>query len=1097
MTKRFLCGGTAGESPPVRRCGSAASASIRLDSERLNEAKSMNPQSDHQEHADARQDMRHWRRGGERIAPNMLIHEIFEQQAAGTPNAVAVTYESRSLNYLELNLRANQVAHRLMARGVRPGELVGICAERSLEMVIGILAILKSGGAYLPLDPVYPPERLAYILNDAAPKVLLIQERLKDNVAFAEVERVTIENPLREAAIAGGMCNPTATLGRKTNQLAYVIYTSGSTGKPKGVMVEHANVTRLLSATDDLFHFNERDVWTLFHSFAFDFSVWEIWGALLYGGRLVVVPYAVSRSPKDFYRLICAEKVTVLNLTPSAFTRLIEAQDRGTQARHCLRVVVFGGEALPVRAVRPWTARHGLERPILVNMYGITETTVHVTHHVLGEADIKLDEYRGVGVPLRDLRAYVLDECLRPVPQGVTGEIYVGGAGVARGYLNRPGLTAERFLADPFSCAPTSRLYKTGDLGRWRADGGLEYLGRNDRQVKIRGFRVELGEIEAQLRQHPQVQDAVVVISQDEPDNTRLVAYVVCNEESPPDPAGDSADDIQHWEWVERWKEIYQATYAVDITSCDPSFAGWVSSFTGLPIPVVEMREWVAVTVERLREFRPQRILEIGCGVGLLLQHLAPQCEAYVATDISDVAIERLRGWMSGREQFSHVELICCSAMDLESVPERSFDTVVLNSVVQYFPNIDYLVTVIQRAARLLREGGRLFLGDVRHLGLLPLFHGAVQCFKADPAMTVKELRKRVNRAVAQEKELVIDPQFFLALPGRVQAISAAEILLKRGTTRNELTCYRYDVILHRGGWRGETAAQEPLDWNEAVGGLSEFEDCLRERRWCTVCLRAIPNARLSEPAALHALIESSDETCSVGQLRSRLETLQVQGIDPERIADLCQAYGYEIRLQPGSGATFSGSLFRRPKTQSLVRDPPRVNGGVCWNRYANRPCGIKRLHRPALFSQLRDQLEDVLPEYMIPSAWVALEAWPLTPNGKVDLEALPSPLARPEHVGEYLAPSTDLERTLAEIWAELLQVERVGILDSFFALGGHSMTSMDLSVRVAQRLSVEIDPHQILRYPTIRDMAEAIEQMRNEVHPALADDSESDEFML
>jgi amino acid adenylation domain-containing protein/thioester reductase-like protein len=455
-----------------------------------------------------------------------LIHQLFEEQAERAPHAVAVVYEEQSLTYGELNSRANQLARYLREKGVGPDHLVGICAERSLEMVIGLLAILKAGGAYVPLDPGYPPERLEHMLEDAAPSVLLIQERLRERLPHNTAQVVSLDGCWEQTVRRPAENLDPAELGVVPDHLAYVIYTSGSTGRPKGVMVEHRNVTRLFAATQAWFQFNEQHVWTLFHSFAFDFSVWELWGALLYGGRVVVVPHLTARSSREFYRLICEQKVTVLNQTPSAFAQLIDAQSR-SDLQHSLRVVIFGGEALELRSLRSWIARNIAEQAQLVNMYGITETTVHVTYRPLTQQEIESERGSLIGQAIPDLRTYLLDERRQPVPIGVTGELYVGGAGVARGYLNRPELTAERFIPHPFSSDPNARLYKTGDLGRWRPDGSLEYLGRNDHQVKIRGFRIELAEIEAQIARHPQVKEVVVLAREDTPGEKRLVAYVI------------------------------------------------------------------------------------------------------------------------------------------------------------------------------------------------------------------------------------------------------------------------------------------------------------------------------------------------------------------------------------------------------------------------------------------------------------------------------------------------------------------------------------------------------------------------------------------
>jgi amino acid adenylation domain-containing protein len=459
------------------------------------------------------------------------IHELFEAQVERTPEAVAVVFEDRRLTYAELNRRANQLAHRLRKMGVQSDTLVGICVERSLELVVGMLGILKAGGAYLPLDPAYPKERLAFMMDDARPKVVLTQQRLVNSLPKNGAKSIALDSE-NETFITESPENPDSSVW--LDHLAYVIYTSGSTGKPKGTLVTHKNVARLFQATQAWFHFGPEDVWTLFHSHAFDFSVWEMWGALCYGGRLVVVPYWVSRAPDVFYKLLNKERVTVLNQTPSAFRQLIQVEASAGRGKDlALRLVIFGGEALEMQSLKPWFERHGDQHPQLVNMYGITETTVHVTYRPLTTADLKSGSV--VGIPLPDLQVYILDQHRQLLPIGVPGEMYVGGAGVARGYLNRPELTCERFTDNPFSNEPDARLYRSGDLARYLPNGDIEYLGRIDHQVKLRGFRIELGEIETALRVRPEVREAAVIVREDTPGDQRLVAYLVARAGEKPD----------------------------------------------------------------------------------------------------------------------------------------------------------------------------------------------------------------------------------------------------------------------------------------------------------------------------------------------------------------------------------------------------------------------------------------------------------------------------------------------------------------------------------------------------------------------------------
>ena len=464
-------------------------------------------------------------------AGDATLHGLFQAQAARTPGAAAVTFEERSLTYAELDRGANRLAHRLRALGVGPETRVGVCLERGPEMVVALLAVLKAGGAYVPLDPAYPAGRLAFLAEDSGLAALVTEERLAAAFPRGGEARVLLDRDAAEIARESDLPPPDA--GVPPEGLAYVIYTSGSTGRPKGVQVTHANVIRLFESTREWFGFGAEDVWTLFHSFAFDFSVWEMWGALLHGGRLVVVPHLVSRSPEEFHRLLVSERVTVLSQTPSAFRQLVQADlAPGVPAGGlALRRVVFGGEALEPGSLREWVDRHGADRPALVNMYGITETTVHVTFHPVARADVAAAAVSPIGRPIPDLAVRVLDGRLQPVPAGVPGELYVGGAGVARGYLGRPGLTAERFVPDPFAAEPGARLYRSGDRVRWRADGSLEYRGRVDHQVKLRGFRIEPGEVEAALLRQPGVREAVVVVRDDAAGGPRLVGYVAADGE--------------------------------------------------------------------------------------------------------------------------------------------------------------------------------------------------------------------------------------------------------------------------------------------------------------------------------------------------------------------------------------------------------------------------------------------------------------------------------------------------------------------------------------------------------------------------------------
>ncbi|MEP7252799.1 MAG: amino acid adenylation domain-containing protein [Ginsengibacter sp.] len=450
------------------------------------------------------------------------ITGLFEEQATKTPQSIALVYEEEELTYRELNERSNRLARYLQKKGVKEETLVPICIERGIGMMVGILGILKSGGAYVPIDPEYPQDRISYMLEDTAVGVIVSSKASKEKLpAKAGAEIILIDGDWDEISKEA---TPNLSIGIAPNSLAYVIYTSGSTGKPKGVLIEHRNVVRLFLTDKPLFDFSEKDVWTMFHSFCFDFSVWEMYGALFYGGRLVIVPANATKDTILFAELLLKEKVTILNQTPSAFYVLQDVLVPKTNQVD-IRYVIFGGEALNPAKVRPWKKLYKNSR--IINMYGITETTVHVTYQEIGWEQIE-NGNSIIGKTIPTLYAYVLDNSQNLLPIGIAGELCVGGKGLARGYLNRDDLTAQKFITNPFVHEPDARMYRSGDVGRWMPDGTIEYLGRMDDQVKIRGYRIELGEIETVALQSGLVNQVMVLARSNNAEGKRLVGYVVC-----------------------------------------------------------------------------------------------------------------------------------------------------------------------------------------------------------------------------------------------------------------------------------------------------------------------------------------------------------------------------------------------------------------------------------------------------------------------------------------------------------------------------------------------------------------------------------------
>jgi amino acid adenylation domain-containing protein len=479
---------------------------------------------------------REWKASAELRSEERGLEERFAEQARKTPEAQAVSCGGECVSYGELERRAGRIARRLREAGVGAESAVGLCVERSVAMVAAMVGVAQAGGMYVPIEPTHPRERIEWMLEDCGAQVVIAERETAEKVRGGGERRLLLLENLLEERAGEEEEEVQAKDELSADRGAYVIYTSGSTGRPKGVVVTHRNVTRLFDQTRRWYEFGAGDVWSLFHSYGFDFSVWEMWGALLYGGRLVVAPYGVTRNPEEFYELVAREGVTILSQTPSAFRQFARVdEEAGGQLQ--LRFVVFGGEALELESLRPWMERRGDEQPRLINMYGITETTVHTTYRRIKREDVEAGAGSVIGEAIGDLRVYVLDTAGELTPEGTPGEIYVGGPGVARGYVNRAELTAERFVPDPFSGVAGERMYRSGDLARRLPGGDLEYLGRADQQVKIRGFRVELGEIEAELLRHVAVRESAAVLREDVAGEKRIVAYVVAAEGMEPTTA--------------------------------------------------------------------------------------------------------------------------------------------------------------------------------------------------------------------------------------------------------------------------------------------------------------------------------------------------------------------------------------------------------------------------------------------------------------------------------------------------------------------------------------------------------------------------------
>jgi len=965
--------------------------------------------------------------------------------------------------------------------------------ERSVEMVVGLLGILKAGGAYLPLDPAYPRERLSFMLEDAAVLVLLTQARFVEIAPAHNAEVVCIDSDW-EAISSESTENPIS--GATAESLAYVIYTSGSTGRAKGVAVTNRSIVRLVKNTNYV-DFTAEEVFLQFAPVSFDASTFELWGCLLNGARLIVFP-AHTPSLEELSRVLTAQRVTTLWLSAGLFHQMVDGHVAGLRG---VRQLLAGGDVLSVSHVEKLLRE--VPQCRLINGYGPTENTTFTCCHTMVNGTT-LKGSVPIGRPVANTQVYVLDRHLQPVPVGVPGELYIGGDGLARGYLNRPELTTERFIAHPFSGEPEGRLYRTGDQVRYLKDGTLEFLGRLDSQVKVRGYRIELEEIEAVLSDHTRVEQAIVVAREDGVGDKRLIAYVTQHVEPTALEEQSASTELQVAQ-VSHWQALYEDLYhrgvgeeedaAFDIT-------GWNSSYTGEPIPAAEMREWQAHTVARILSVKPKRVLEIGCGTGLLLFKVAPHCKQYVGTDFSQAVIENLLPQVAARG-LTHVTLMGREAKDFDAIAPASYDTVVINSVVQYFPSIEYLLEVLEGAVSAVIPGGAIFIGDVRNYELLEAFHASVELTRSSATLSTEQWRQRVREQVGEENELVVAPSFFTALGERMGRIIRVEVLPKRGTADNELTRFRYDVMLHVGEQVQERAA-EPLevtwhDWHREALTVAAVRQMLEQTEPEVLGIARVPNARVVTATRIMELVANQESLPTVVELREAMAKLGGEGVNPEQLWSLCAGLPYEVDVSWAGGGRdgHCDVVYTRRRNAPTIDAAPTnrtarvaVEEGAgrpaigwpgsaekvssverAWSYYANQPLA-RSLFR-SLAPQLRRYLEEKLPEYMVPQAFVLLDEMPLTPNGKVDRRALPEPdRTRPELAAEYIAPRTAVEEVVASIWIEVLDVEKVGVYDNFFDLGGHSLKATQVISHLREALQVELPLRSLFEEPTVAGLA-------------------------
>jgi amino acid adenylation domain-containing protein len=925
------------------------------------------------------------------------VHTLFEAVASERSEDIALVCGEVSISYAELNRRANRLAHYLRGLGIDSGMTIGLCLPRSIDMVVGMLGILKAGAAYLPLDQSFPLERLSFMLDDASPAAIVTLSALESRLPTWWGQVVCLDEDI-PAIDACPPENPTIEVTPES--LFNVIYTSGSSGQPKGSLIPHRSVPGVMLNVDYA-RFDEQTVLLHYSSISWDAGTFEIWCPLLNGGKCVLMPYSAQFTPAEMAAALRQHSVNTLFLTNAVFNLLV---DMLPDALAGVDQLLVGGEVMSMLHLRKY--RQNFPGTVLRHVYGPSECTVFSTAWEVPPAIPESATSIPIGRPVGDRKVYILDANLRRVPVGVPGELCIAGPAVALGYLNRPDQTEAHFVPNPFATGTYGTLYRSGDRARLLADGVIDFLGRADRQVKLRGFRIELDEVEHALTSHPAVREAAVILREDRPGDKRLIAYFS------PDINYRLADDDRELvgRHIEGWASIFdEHIYTPHSRAVDPLFntTGWISNHDNSPIPEDHMRAWADDIVDHALANSPAAVLELGCGTGMLLFRIAPHTRSYTGYDISSACLDYIRR----QNPPAQVQLVRSAAHELDGIAPGSLDLVILSSVVQYFPGAEYLREVIDRCLELLRPGGRILLADLRNFDWLEHFHASVQVHQAQSDATSGAIRKAVHSTISRETELVVSPAFFAE-----HWPSSTHVFLERNTFSNELNRFRFHAIIYKGA-------------APATGNIQEVD--------------ALPKERLRAEELILDLLERCPEM-NAAELRTQAYAPAPQPVLDNGI--------YVVRPRPGVFTT-------------------------------NAP--LRTHAAPAIIHELRRSLAEVMPDFMVPSAFVPMEALPRNASGKVDFAALPDPaFARSAGHGKYAAPRGDLEQLIANTYAALLNLERAGRNDNFFDLGGHSLLATQLTSRLRELLRTDVPLRKIFERPTVAGLAEWL--TANEAKPGM-----------
>lgn len=981
------------------------------------------------------------------------LHELISQKAREYPQKNALRFRNNNISYEDLNERANQMANLLIKRGIQKGDRIALALDRSEELIIALIAILKSGAAYVPLDPAYPKKQIEYMLKDSSAKILLTSKACQNKFS-SESEEIILEDIQNELKGCSAEDPDVAVNG---SDLAYVIYTSGSSGKPKGTQIEHHSLVNFLCSMQKVPGISPEDRLLAVTTISFDIAGLELYLPLISGAELLI---ADSESVKDgrlLLDLIRNEKISIMQATPSSWRMILDA---GWNEAINIKVLC-GGEALSRDLAGSLKERCSS----LWNMYGPTETTIWSTLKQISNFDQAIT----IGRPIANTRVYLLDQYLKPVRKGGTGEIYIAGDGLARAYLNNPELTAAAFVKDPFSDQTDKKMYRTGDLGRYTAEGDIQCLGRIDNQVKIRGHRIELGAIEESLLMQNSIKEAVVIAREDLPGDKKLVAYIV-----PEHVEGNSKSPS----WQERWEDLYkrgiqsESELSIGEQQLDIAVAQEISGRTDIR---EEVEEWLKQSVDRIKAINAKTVMELGCGAGQLVFELAPFTENFIATDYAETAIEKLKEKLSAEpEKWKNVSAITAPADDFSFVKDGSLDLVIINGVVQYFPDASYLVKVIKEASKAIKKGGCIFIGDMQGNSTLPMYHAYDQLNRTDENLKITDFKKICDRRVKLEDELVADPGFFYKLPELIPEISGVNVQLREGQHINETTKYHYDIWLYVNAGSASIKADIQIKW-EAGNNIDWINNELKKYPGKVVHLHKVLNTRTIDDYSLQQILSEIDNNASVKDAKALLTSAK-EGLNPHPFWNLGTELGYINHVRwtnDGADGCFDVIFIPSEKSDRIpeageILSPLKDSAFD----YARDPYSGELTASADQLNEWKEGLKELLPVQMIPAEFVLLKKLPLLPNGKTNRKALPKPEEKLENNQEKAMPRTVTEKLVARIWAETLGLEHVGLDDDFFELGGHSLIAVQVMIRMEKETGLRLPLTSLFKFTTLEEFA-------------------------